>query len=45
MWFSTQGISMVWCTHFVSKLELHIILKVLTHKISLVLNFLKITYN
>jgi hypothetical protein len=32
------GISMVWCTHFLSKLKAHIISKVVTHKISLTLN-------
>jgi hypothetical protein len=36
--FLLKGISMVWCTHFVSKLEVHVILKVHTHKISFILN-------
>jgi hypothetical protein len=32
---------MVWWTHFVSKLEIHIVLEVITHKISLTLNSFK----
>jgi hypothetical protein len=28
-------VPMIWCTHFVSKLEIHIVSKVVTHKISL----------
>jgi hypothetical protein len=38
-----MGVSMVQCTHFVSKLEVHIVSKVVTCQISLILNFLKIT--
>jgi hypothetical protein len=39
---SKLGISMVQCTHFVSKLEVHIISKVLTHKISPILDSSKV---
>jgi hypothetical protein len=34
-----QGVSMVWCTHFTSKLKIHIISKVITYKISFTLNY------
>lgn len=33
--------SMVQCTHFVSKLEVDIVSKIVTHKISLILDFIK----
>jgi len=36
-----MGVSMVWCTHFVSKLKVHIVLEVVTCKISLTLNSLR----
>jgi hypothetical protein len=32
---------MVQCTFFVSKLEAHIVSKIVTHKISLILDFIK----
>ncbi len=35
---AAMGISMVQCTHLMLKLEIHVISKVLTHKISLILN-------
>jgi hypothetical protein len=35
---TTMGIPMVQCTHLMLKLEIHIISKVLTHKISLILS-------
>jgi hypothetical protein len=38
MKFLLMGISMVQCTHFVSKLELHIMSEVLTQNNSLILN-------
>jgi hypothetical protein len=36
---AAMGISMVQCTNLMLKLEIHIISKVLTQKISLILNF------
>jgi hypothetical protein len=36
-----MGISMVWCTHFVLKLKVHIISKLFTNIISLILDYSK----
>jgi hypothetical protein len=43
--FFKFDVSVVCCTHFVSKLEVHIMQKVITNEISFILSFKKIIYD
>ncbi len=37
-WYNIGGVFMVWCTHFVLKLGVYVVSKVVTYEISLALN-------